>query len=116
MGEVASRAFFYRRGEDVAARAEEHPLSFRAERDVFDKVADRNAARSSCEPVIRDVDGNSSVFTGLCVEHMKLAVKLVGYAAVTAGAWPPDIPRFVRGDLCNLASGYVVGIKIEVSV
>ena len=73
-------------------------------------------AGSSREPVIGHGDRNRGVFFGFGVEDVKLAVELVHNVAVTAGAWPPDIPRLVGRHLRGLADRHVVGIEIEVAV
>src|SRR5262245_2511732 len=116
MGQIASRALLNRCGEDVAPSAEKHAFTFRAERDVFNKVCDLDPAWSTRESVVGNVDGDSVVLLRFGVEDAKLAVKFVNYATVARSAGPADVPRTVAGNRRDFAACDVVGIKIEVPV
>src|SRR5712692_3864508 len=116
MSQVASPALFNWNGEDIAASAEECALAFRAEREVFNVVGNRDVACPSSETVVGHCDRNRSVFLGSRVKYSQLTVELIDNAALAIRTRPSHVPGPVRSHRRSLAGRDVVGVKIEVSV
>src|SRR6185436_16643520 len=116
MSQVASRSLLDRRGEYVAARAEQHAFALRTERCVFDELRDVDSTRPSRQSVIRNGDGHRRVLLAFRIEYAKLAVEFINYVTFAIGAWPTHIPRLMRRRLRSPAARGIVRIEIEVPV
>ncbi len=112
--QVARRPLLDRRGEDVAARREQRPLPFRAQLDVADLRADRDAAGPARQTIVGHRDGDRRRLAALRVEQLQLAVGLVDDAPrLGVLARPAHVPRRGRRDGRRRLLRDVVGVEVE---